>query len=612
MFLSNDEIIKVMLEYIEEDKYKSAILINGEWGSGKTFFITEKLSKVIKDRIKNEGKYIYVSLYGVGNVEELSNKLYSEICSETLVKLSGVEKEKIDTGIKWIPKLLYFTKFIPFIKNYNSIKKIMAPIIKEIAKIKKCVVVFDDIERCKIDIYELFGYINELVEHNEVKAILVANEKKITDKENKDGEINKYDEIKEKLVGITIMYKPEFNLSYEHIIDTYLKEANLKEYLKNEKQKTLILKEFYEKEEYNLRTLIYLITMYKKIFSLLEDIEFDKNYVEIHMENILKYSTYISLELKIKNKLENLEFTENKEIENIYFKDNSQKILYGYKFINDYFQTGYLNEEKIKKILLDEMRERKKIDEKVKENEKLSFNKLYGNWWKLEDEEVNDNFRLLKEELEENKYPPIMYKDIIIILLQLEIEEFIDENETLEFIKLMKRNLELEETKRKYEKSYKHEIFEILIEDSKTREKYNNLIKDLLDTIDKNLQKEDGKSFLIENEWNEEFLRECSKLSNIFLMNKKFLFYENIEELMTKIVGVKSPYNVYYLIEGIRRIYSFSNLDEYYKNDIPNLELLITKLKIQIVETQKFSKTRTIALKELHKKLEDYLNKIKK
>lgn len=612
MFLSNDEIIKVMLEYIEEDKYKSAILINGEWGSGKTFFITEKLSKVIKDRIKNEGKYIYVSLYGVENVEELSNKLYSEICSETLVKLSGVEKEKIDTGIKWIPKLLYFTKFIPFIKNYNSIKKIMAPIIKEIAKIKRCVVVFDDIERCKIDIYELFGYINELVEHNEVKAILVANEKKITDKENKYGEINKYDEIKEKLVGITIMYKPEFNLSYEHIIDVYLKETKLKEYLKNEKQKTLILKEFYEKEQYNLRTLIYLITMYKKIFSLLEDIKFDKNYVEIHMENILKYSTYISLELKMKNKLENLEFTENKEIENIYFKDNSQKILYGYKFINDYFQTGYLNEEKIKKILLDEMRERKKNDEEVEANEKLSFNKLYGNWWKLEDEEVNDNFKLLKEELEENKYPPIWYKDIIIILLQLEIEEFINENETLEFIKLMKKNLELEETKRKYEKSYKHEIFEILIEDSKTREKYNNLIKDLLDTIDKNLQKEDEKSFLVENEWNEEFLSECSKFSNVFLMNKKFLFYENIEELMTKIVGVKSPYNVYYLIEGIRRIYSFSNVNEYYKNDIPNSELLITKLKIQIVETQKFSKTRTIALKELHKKLEDYLNKIKK
>ena len=81
---------------------------------------------------------------------------------------------------------------------------------------------------------------------------------------------------------------------------------------------------------------------------------------------------------------------------------------------------------------------------------------------------------------------------------------------------------------------------------------------------------------------------------------------------MTKIVGVKSPYNIYCLIEGIRRIYSFPNVNEHYKNDIPNLELLINKLKIQIEESQKSSKTRTIALKELHKKLEDYLNKIKK
>ena len=279
---------------------------------------------------------------------------------------------------------------------------------------------------------------------------------------------------------------------------------------------------------------------------------------------------------------------------------------------NDYFQTGYLNEEEIKKILLDDMKERKKIDEKIKENENLSFNKLYGNWWKLEDEEVNDNFRLLKEELKGNKYPPTLYKDIIIILLQLEKENFIDENEILEFIELMKKNLELDETKKKYEKSYKYGIFEIFIENSKAKEKYNNSIKDLLYTIDKNIQKQNEESFLVENKWNEEFLSECSKRSNNFLINKKFIFYENIEELMKKIVEVKSPYNIYCLIEGIRRIYSFSNVNEYYKNDIPNLELLINKLKFQIEETQKYSKTRTIVLKELHNKLEDYLKKIKK
>ena len=60
--LSNKEIIEVIQDYIEEDKYKSAILINGRWGSGKTFFIKEEISKVIIENIKNNGKYIYVSL----------------------------------------------------------------------------------------------------------------------------------------------------------------------------------------------------------------------------------------------------------------------------------------------------------------------------------------------------------------------------------------------------------------------------------------------------------------------------------------------------------------------------------------------------------------------
>ena len=128
--LPSDHLIKKEKEFLESLKFafceaqKNKIVTLGvkptyaETGYGYIEYIDRK------NKIKNDGKYIYVSLYGVENVEELSNKLYSEICSETLVKLSGVEKEKIDAGIKLIPKLLYFTKFIPFIKNYKSIKKI--------------------------------------------------------------------------------------------------------------------------------------------------------------------------------------------------------------------------------------------------------------------------------------------------------------------------------------------------------------------------------------------------------------------------------------------------------------------------------------------------------
>lgn len=410
--LSNKEIIEIIQDYIKDDIYKSAILINGKWGSGKTFFIKEELFKVITNDRKYDEKNIYISLYGLENIKEISNRLYSELCSETLVKISGVEKESINKGIKLIPKMVSsLSKFIPipFIKDLDSFQEILRPLIEEIVKIKKCIIVFDDLERCKIDISELFGYINELVEHNQVKVILVANEDKIQIK-------SKYNEIKEKLIGLTIKYKPEFNSIYEKIIDTYLKENELKKYLKKEEQKSLVLKEFNDKEYYNLRTLIHLITAYKKIFSLLKSIKFDKKYLETHLNNTLIYSAYILLELKIKNKLENLDFFENNEMGSVFLKDNSQKVLYGYKFINDYFQTGYLNKEKIKRILLDEMRERKEIDERTKENESLSFNSLFNKWCYLEDEVINNKLELLKDELKENKYPPMYYKNIVILL----------------------------------------------------------------------------------------------------------------------------------------------------------------------------------------------------
>jgi hypothetical protein len=610
--LSNKEIIEIIQDYIKDDIYKSAILINGKWGSGKTFFIKEELFKVITNDRKYDEKNIYISLYGLENIKEISNRLYSELCSETLVKISGVEKESINKGIKLIPKMVSsLSKFIPipFIKDLDSFQEILRPLIEEIVKIKKCIIVFDDLERCKIDISELFGYINELVEHNQVKVILVANEDKIQIK-------SKYNEIKEKLIGLTIKYKPEFNSIYEKIIDTYLKENELKKYLKKEEQKSLVLKEFNDKEYYNLRTLIHLITAYKKIFSLLKSIKFDKKYLETHLNNTLIYSAYILLELKIKNKLENLDFFENNEMGSVFLKDNSQKVLYGYKFINDYFQTGYLNKEKIKRILLDEMRERKEIDERTKESESLSFNSLFNKWCYLEDEVINNKLELLKDELKENKYPPMYYKNIVILLWQLKSNDFLSTYniDILEYIELMEDNLKAEETKRKYEKNYKHEIFKILTDSTEIEKEYNNLTKGFIKIIDDFNEenfKQQGSSFIAGNVWNKEFINKCFTYADAFLVNKKFLFNEDIEKLRERLMRVKSPFDIYCLIEGINKVYNFSNVDKYYKDDIPNLNLLINCIKEIISEVSKKSITKKLALENLQEKLEEYLSRIK-
>lgn len=41
--------------------------------------------------------------------------------------------------------------------------------------------VFDDLERCDCPLNEVFGFLNELVEHESTKVILIANEKELSD-----------------------------------------------------------------------------------------------------------------------------------------------------------------------------------------------------------------------------------------------------------------------------------------------------------------------------------------------------------------------------------------------------------------------------------------------
>ena len=42
-FLSSEEIIKSFLSYLDDSIYSYAYLLDGSWGSGKTFFVKEYL-----------------------------------------------------------------------------------------------------------------------------------------------------------------------------------------------------------------------------------------------------------------------------------------------------------------------------------------------------------------------------------------------------------------------------------------------------------------------------------------------------------------------------------------------------------------------------------------
>ena len=49
--MKDEIIINQLVEYIKEERYNQAVMIDGDWGSGKTYFVKEKLLKELENEI---------------------------------------------------------------------------------------------------------------------------------------------------------------------------------------------------------------------------------------------------------------------------------------------------------------------------------------------------------------------------------------------------------------------------------------------------------------------------------------------------------------------------------------------------------------------------------
>lgn len=170
-----------------------AIMIDGKWGSGKTYFMKEFL----KDYKQN----LYISLYGMSELrhidDEIDSLLHPILTHKTTKFLGKVGKAFLKGTLK-----------LDFDGDGKSEGSYSAPLpdlnIKDIqSDPQKYILVFDDLERCKIDLNGVLGYINSFVEHYGTKCVIIANESEI---DNNDAA--GYRRIKEKLVGRTIRVEP--------------------------------------------------------------------------------------------------------------------------------------------------------------------------------------------------------------------------------------------------------------------------------------------------------------------------------------------------------------------------------------------------------------------
>ena len=156
--------LEELVYYCNEDSPVGALMFTGEWGCGKTYLLEHQLSEKLKDT----HILVRVSLFGVDSIDALHlsvKKQWVKSCGSFLGKLQDQEKAT-RTG-----KTIFATvaSLIPYLKDIkDSILAInpldyvtIDPKIELDGRTKRVVLIFDDLERCKIDTVDVLGCINE-------------------------------------------------------------------------------------------------------------------------------------------------------------------------------------------------------------------------------------------------------------------------------------------------------------------------------------------------------------------------------------------------------------------------------------------------------------------
>lgn len=638
MVMKDDDVIKKVLAYVEDERYRQAVLIDGEWGAGKTFFVKENLLRRMKEELPEKRIY-YISLYGASSSEQIVDEIYSSMVEEIIEEKLGEKKGQV------VEKSISFTsKLIAAGMKYFNIDTNDLPQLSDIKELKDVIIIFDDLERCELEINQTLGVINNLVEHNDIKVILVANQNEIgkinfskglshkyqmaiddrleLDEKGKqeDSKVSYtkeqlikrteqlfsedifYKKVKEKLIGLTIYYQPNLAEVYVAVIKKFIKEESTKKYLISNKQK--IVNIFEEKRHYNIRTLIFALIAFEKFYVIINAIplEFNK-YVAHELDRVLKYTMISAIQIKSGKPPYSWEKSSSKSGIVYYdIKNIVENRVYGYRFVDNYLLQCDLNEKYVEETILEIINIQKNADDSRELENSLQYRKLYS-WWDLEDEEIEDIVSQIYDELQQQKYSPRYFKDMIVTFIQMEYKGF----ECFDYDKIVNF---MEQKLKTYTGKFERRYLEVLSENPDFIQKYNQIVERLLEILDdkENREKIEDNSFLCNHEcWDEDFEMKCEERSQTYAMDNAFFSYIDPEKCLEELKNAKVV-EIRNFMNGIRKVYCFSNLNNFFKADIPNIKSILERLDVDELSQEK--KTRKMAVEKLQSILQEYLKLI--
>ncbi|EOE09404.1 P-loop NTPase fold protein [Enterococcus faecalis] len=257
-------LIETINNYIhEENQY--ALQIDGEWGTGKTYFIK---NTIIKKLCENADYHpLYFSVYGYNNLLELKQDLFNKILSEISKNqkiLSSINS--ISKRFSKLSKSLGYTKFSSIGLISDWIVEISSNAGMKKVTTEPLIIFIDDLERISqnIDLKDLLGFIlNELLEKLRCKVIILSNSSEIKN-------FDDFKKIKEKVINRTIKFTYDISTIEQQILK---KSNNL--FIQENSSWIKNIIEIYQKTEdssgVNLRTLFSVIESYNFIESNLRD-----------------------------------------------------------------------------------------------------------------------------------------------------------------------------------------------------------------------------------------------------------------------------------------------------------------------------------------------------
>lgn len=610
--MTDNQIIEETLRYLSDKSYNYAILIDGEWGCGKTFFIHHGLKEQIEKSEKESGhlrKIKYISLYGCKSIQDIQENIiwgFAEEAKENLDNIIGASSyaTKISGNILLSSRKIgnaILKKFAPDAKAYEIASDWLA--------MKSYIFIFDDIERCDCPLNEVFGFINGLVEHEGTKVILVANEKEISvneiiaqrelqyslvlnDKilwpakdekytyrvkptENKvslevleerrrtlfpDEEVDVgYRKIREKLIGVTLHYQPDIKSIIKTIIMGSDAGGFLKETLLDNVDDFYLIMDMYN--HYNLRTFQFFLSkvcyLYEKFNTIDIEEEYKKRLLYFLVDDCFRWSVQFKGDIPVPtNRWERVTYEARKKS----------------AAIKMYVEAGEFEEdvftEDLKKYVESELRRRLSDDD--------PFNLLKHYYYHHTQKWCEEKLEEVKQRLQYGKYPLFVYTELIVLIANL-IEIGFSDSYMADVKNLMIENIAKMDTPVKLD----NDIFFIKDKERKQR------VKDIIDEInlviiaqDKQMKQKTIGEILSGEKWIEE-LDKYTGSDNYKLSMDISVFVKADAEQWIRVITEASVEDINLFRHWLGSHFPSNGIRENAKTDLPIIEEIMNGIKVE-------------------------------